>query len=140
VVPLELLVRPDAVVSHWFDLLRGRVIVTPPLVPLEPQQRFDANIVAESDGERSGIQWLDIEAATVTTIVPEVDCAQPLQWQAMSEYQALVACPNPSMAEHFFRPATRPNHYDWLELIDLSPFDEDNDERLFSGLELVASF
>jgi hypothetical protein len=119
VVPLELLVRPDAVVSHWFDLLRGRVVVTPPLVPLEPQQRFDANIVAESDGERSGIQWLDIEAATVTTIVPEVDCAQPLHWQAMSEYQALVACPKPSMAEHLFRPATRPNHYDWLELIDL---------------------
>jgi hypothetical protein len=119
VVPLELLVRPDAVVNHWFDLVHGRVIVTPPLVPLEPQQRFDANIVAESDGERSGIQWLDIEAATVTSIEPEVDCEQPLQWQAMSEHQALVACPKPSMAEHLFHPASRPNHYDWLELIDL---------------------
>jgi hypothetical protein len=30
--------------------------------------------------------------------------------------------------------------HDWIELIDASPFDEENDERLFFGLEIVASF
>lgn len=84
VVPLELLVDPAAAVEHWFDLLLARIVVTPPLVPLVPQQRFGSRIVVESNEERGGLHLLDVETATLTTIVPEADCEQllcaPSRW------------------------------------------------------------
>ncbi len=118
VVPLELLVRPDAIVNHWFDLLLGRVVVTPPLVTLRPQRGFGARIVVETDEEHGPLLLLDVEAGTLTTLVPSIDCESPLIWQEGSDQRGLVACPKPSMDGNYFRPASRPYHYEWLELLD----------------------
>jgi len=117
VVPLELSVRLDALVSHWFDLVSERLIVTPPLAHLFPQQSFGPRIVAESEDD-GRLYLLDVEAATLVPLLPDTGCQYPLVFQDASDQHALVACPKASMGDHVFLPDTRPSHYEWLELFD----------------------